>query len=306
MTTDIGSVLAPKRKLPPPGCSVWEMHRVFADSFAPKDWHWPAIPLLPEPERREHPCPCCDRPARWFLLGNERKKLESWQAYCDWCSETARARWVTRRLVDLGVPAGYADRMTFEQYIPDSIKAERILREAQRMTESGSTRWLALLGQTGIGKTHLAVSILRAVLEQHVRSVDWEWWSPTKYCPLRLPHQPISEPKLMFVRGSEVFADLQVGYRANRMEIRNALVAPQVLIVDDFDADFSKAEAKIFESVLDARYSTPRTTMITSNLSHSDFFQALGSRTLSRFSELGVPITVEPTEIPDHRRLKKL
>ena len=302
MTLD--SLLA--EPLPEANGDPHQLHYVAATGWTPAEYHRPAWAPMPEPPMTIHACPRCKRPAKWFQLGSD-KTYNSFQTYCkNHCEPDYKYLWVDRAMLELDVPPAYVRGMTFDQFIisgkPDTMQLqERALAESLRFARTLG-RWLALSGGTGTGKSHLAVSALRLALTNFADKAEWEYSDIEKYRPLRLPTGIIGRvPLIRFMRGSELFADLQVGFRANRRDIAAGIVAPDLLIVDDFDADYNKGESKILESVLDARYTTPRSTLFTTNLTRTEFFEAIGKRSASRFQQIGEFVNMESN---DQRRGK--
>lgn len=281
------------QKLPAPNGDPHQLHKFLSRGFTPADWHFPAWPEMPQPPRYEHPCPRCGRPAAWFKLG-QGDSVDAFQAYCKrHCEPDFRYFWVNRQMRTLGICDAYVRGMAFDQFIPaDMRQGDAFAKVREFCAKPG--RWLVLSGASGTGKTHLAVAAIRAHLEIIAGRAAWEYQSLPQFHPLRLPMDiEGAGANIRFTRGSEVFADLQTGYKANRGEMDAALRSPALLVIDDFDADFSKAENKILENAMDARYAEKRSTMFTTNLNRTEFFTAIGSRTVSRLQELGEVISME-------------
>jgi DNA replication protein DnaC len=104
---------------------------------------------------------------------------------------------------------------------------------------------LLILGPCGVGKTHLAVAVLRALIEKRqVNGLFWDFRDLLK----RIQHSfnPVSQ--------------------TSQMEILDPVLQAQVLVLDDLGAERSSEwVSDTFAYILTSRYNLKLTTIITSN-----------------------------------------
>lgn len=127
-------------------------------------------------------------------------------------------------------------------------------------------KWLAFLGQTGTGKTHLACAL---IYEAMLSGMTVEY---TKHIGL------IREIRSTY--GSGRITEKQVVQRFNRANL---------LVIDEIGlrSVMSDWERATLDDIIDHRSEMKKRLILTSNLSSKEFFGLLGERVESRFAELG-------------------
>jgi len=159
---------------------------------------------------------------------------------------------IARLLLRAAVPARY-EHCSLESYEPDFAGADRSLAAGHLMARrfvddypaTTSGRGLLLTGSIGVGKTHLAVGILQALIaEKSVHGL---------FCDYR-----------------ELLKQIQNSYNpqvaTTEMEILQPVFDAEVLVLDELGA--AKPTDWVWDTValvLNTRYNDKRTTIITTN-----------------------------------------
>ena len=200
---------------------------------------------------------------------------------CD-CWRTAL---VERLLKEARVPARYArcELGTFEH---DMNTQREAFRRATRFVEAfpAVDKGLLLYGPHGVGKTHLAVGILKEVIR--TKGARGHFFETREL--LRLVRDT-------FNRGTE----------ETEMDILGPVLEADLLVLDDLGAE--KSSEWVQETlglVVNTRYNAKRATIFTSNLVDSPdntdpqgFIFQLGSRTRSRLVEMCDWVKIEGADI---------
>lgn len=133
----------------------------------------------------------------------------------------------------------------------DAAKWNHSLKQARTIVEKfvqeypiGSEHGLLLMGPCGVGKTHLAVSALKALVERGHEALFYDY--------------------------RELLKEIQASYnresQATEMDVLEPVLKIEVLMLDDLGA--SKPSAWALETVghiLNARYNEKRVTLLTTN-----------------------------------------
>lgn len=166
----------------------------------------------------------------------------------------------------VSIPNGYL-RMCFGTYDANIHKDYYDFIEYRKI--KSTKRGFMFVGKAGVGKTHLAISILHALMVRH-------------YLPC------------LYVDVSELLTVLRNSYNTNRNEggfselsiIRKYQEIP-VLLFDDISVEKVSewVRDRIFQ-VMNWRYSRDMITLATSNDMPEDLAVKLGDRTMSRINAL--------------------
>lgn len=128
-------------------------------------------------------------------------------------------------------------------------------------------RCLILCGAPGTGKTHLACAILNRVFDQHGAEV--------RYMSFAAAVRSVKETYSPAATLTE-------------QQAINALVAPDMLVLDEVGVQFgTEAEKIIGFEIINARYEALKPTIVVSNLAIANLETCLGERVLDRLRENG-------------------
>lgn len=156
-------------------------------------------------------------------------------------------------------------------------KQQRLLLQNALLTTRGYVAqpdgWLYLCGNYGSGKTHLAAAAYNALAHSAASAAYWAM--------------------------AELLTDLRGRMRDHTTDAQlTALAGVELLLLDDLKEEHINDDwsGRTLADLLNARYTTPRATIITSNLP----LDALGGRIGSRLAEAATPVVVVAY---DYRRL---
>mgnify|MGYP003577354317 CR=1 FL=1 len=151
----------------------------------------------------------------------------------------------TSQLVKVKLPRPYAD-CHFNSYKPQNASQDRAFRFASRLTMEypAVDQGLLLIGTVGVGKTHLAVSILKGLTERGFNCLFYEFGSLLK--------------------------EIQDSYNSNTKTSELAVLAPvlnaDVLVLDEVGA--SKPTDWVRDTmahIINTRYNDKKLTIFTTN-----------------------------------------
>ena len=182
---------------------------------------------------------------------------------CPSCNTEDSAEFLRERS---GVPSSLYD-LTFDGYVPLPGKAEARKRVEEWVADvvAGTSGSLILWGGTGVGKTHLVIAAVNALVEQH--------------------HGALYQA----VNGW--FAEMQAAFNDNAegsaQQIAQRLARAEVLVLDDLGAEYlprgSEWKTSETEMLINERWEWRRPTLITTNLDPASLGQHVQARTASRF-----------------------
>ncbi|WP_229256767.1 ATP-binding protein [Duganella lactea] len=191
-----------------------------------------------------------------------------------WRGQLAARAW-DARLGRAAIPERFSDHR-LSTYQPTCPEATQALSVAQRYADNfGAVRrsgaCLIFCGDVGTGKTHLAVGIAHAVLEQGGQAV------------FTSVIRAVRSVKETFGKGVE---------RTEAQALRD-LVEPDLLILDEVGVQFgTDAEKLILFEIINGRYESRRPTIIISNLAIGELEKYLGARAVDRLREGGGKVVV--------------
>lgn len=188
---------------------------------------------------------------------------------CPKCKEAK----IRQRLANGGVPDVLLD-CTLDNWTPGDAHEQRHLA-AVREFASIRKGFLVLLGPVGVGKSHLAVAVMRTI------------------------------PGGIFVKQSSLLRLLRATYgNKDAADPIEPCQEASILVLDEMGVSGGgKDEWPMLSEILDYRYSHLKPTVITSNLSWDEVRESLGDRIGDRMREAAHSVLVFSGEShrPDHR-----
>ncbi len=166
------------------------------------------------------------------------------------------------------------ERIAFGTYNADQPKQQQALDLCKRYAAKFDTILekglnLILTGNTGTGKTHLAVSILRKIIRNHHTGV--------------------------FATVDDMLKSIRATYNGGDMsetEAMDAYIQPDLFVLDEVGVAIGQEEkrrAMVF-AIINARYNEMRPTVIIGNLTKTEMEKYLGPRVWDRLREGGSPV----------------
>jgi DNA replication protein DnaC len=131
---------------------------------------------------------------------------------------------------------------------PDAARAYDVVRDYVTAVRAGGNNWLYLCGPYGIGKTHLAVSAVRALIETNFWPAYAVVWP--EHC-------------------AQVQESWDAGYSGqSEGQLWNRMRGAKLLLIDDLDKRYPTpwAIGKLYE-IVEHRYRLEKPTIITANRS---------------------------------------
>jgi DNA replication protein DnaC len=184
-----------------------------------------------------------------------------------------------RMIHDARIPRKFLQK-TLDGFTPTNTKLRHILTEAQAYVatfaigpddEDSACRGLLLRGSEGTGKTHLAVAVLKGVMERGYNGLFW------------------NVPDLFLELRRMMTGELGVSSEA---EIIDATRRTDLLVLDDLGAErTSDYTIDRIYTIINSRYSEDRATIVTTNCNLQDLADRLGRATTSRLHEMCVDLT---------------
>lgn len=186
------------------------------------------------------------------------------------------------------VPAKYLNS-SFETFAGN----DKLVTECRTYKGGG----LVLFGNTGCGKTHLAVSIMRNLYITNITDiVNKEWDSENCYEAKRQIFKPI--PDLLL----EIRSSFQAGTKETEEAIIDKYSTIPFLVLDDLGSEKTTEFAiTTLYIILDHRDRELMPTVITTNLNNKEIEDKLGARIASRMAGMkNIKINM-----PDYRKMRK-
>jgi len=204
--------------------------------------------------------------------------------------ECRRPDHVTRLIERASIPKRYRRRYVFETYrpIPGTTQEEALALAKKYASDypvlPGAVTGLLFIGPCGVGKTHLAVSILQEVLMRK-----------------NLP--------AVFVDLNELYREIRSTYGAlhkeeSEYDILTPLAEAPLLLIDELGCVDSAWAQDTLHYLVSRRYNEQRPTLLTTNYldvapeGESSLEERIGVRTRSRLHEMCRTINMDG---PDYR-----
>lgn len=203
---------------------------------------------------------------------------------CPKCAEEERLRKIDEEFADnrrraeqqrmermLGyacLPPRFASK-AFDTYRAETDEQERVLRICREYADDFKAHYqgglnLVMLGAPGTGKTHLAVAILRDVIERY--KVAGVYTSASR----------------MFRRIKSTFGNNE----ETESQALEAYTTPALLVLDEIGVSYgSDAELNYLFDIMNERYEQCLPTIIVSNIQPDDMGTWLGDRVVDRLRE---------------------
>jgi DNA replication protein DnaC len=233
------------------------------------DKHGPWEREVPEiMAARAKTCPKCTEEAK-----AEQMKQE--QAAAAQQIEQAKQNRIESMLSRAGIPPRYENR-TFDHFKVLHDRQGEIMARCKRYAENfpavmrrGAN--LALIGNTGTGKTHLACAIATHIIRHHGRTA-------------------------VFSRVMQVISSIQAVYKDRSKTLLEAIsdwTHPDLLVIDEIGLQRgSTDEHLLLTELISQRHDLCKPTIILSNCDKNGLVQYLGERLVSRIEEDGGAVFV--------------
>ncbi|MDX2175092.1 MAG: ATP-binding protein [Candidatus Sumerlaeia bacterium] len=203
------------------------------------------------------PCPDCN--GSGYLIDG----MDAVRCPCG----TALGEETRRRLAAAEIPARYRDK-SFGNFRAASPAHRAVRDTAMSWAESYhpvESQGLILKGGTGCGKTHLALAILRVVVE-HGHTGLYVNFSD------------------LLTRLRETYGDASAETEA---EVLGKVNTPELVVLDDLGAENTTdwVRDRLY-LIINRRYESQRSVVLTTNCTIAELDQRLGKRTVSRLFEM--------------------
>ena len=179
------------------------------------------------------------------------------QQLCEHCEsiakELARVKNISQHLKDYGVPVRYRN-CSFDNIECATPRQRNIINHYR---DNVPHDFLVLLGKSGTCKTHIAVSVLREVAIKLKCSI-------------------------MFYGVNKLLSDIKIGFDTDG-KIQRCVNNVKYLVLDDLGAqNITEWSNSVIYEIINNRYESELTTIITTNLSKQSILSKFGARLYSR------------------------
>jgi DNA replication protein DnaC len=195
-------------------------------------------------------------------------------------------------LSEARIPPRFA-RVELDSYLPDTDSQRDALRRARACVDAfpAVDRGLLFFGPSGVGKTHLAVGVLKGVIRRGARGYFFE----TREL-LRLVRETYNR-----------------SVDETEMDVLRPVLDADVLVLDDLGAERTSEWVKeTLGLVINTRYNAKRATLVTSNLfdlgdstDPNSFRFQIGERSRSRLLEMCHWVEVSGSDVRDQEAVTR-
>lgn len=167
-----------------------------------------------------------------------------------------------------GIPMSFADK-GLSDYKADNEQREKAWNMAKRFAENNPAnplRSLIFTGTTGTGKTHLAVGIIKTLINQGL------------HCKYTTLYDLLAGVKETYSKDNP----------RTEEEVIQDYIRPALIVIDEVGlSDLSKADDNILYRVVNGRYVEGKGTVIVSNVAIEKLKENLGERIIDRLRDGG-------------------
>lgn len=177
-----------------------------------------------------------------------------------------------QRLADANIPKRY-QHCTLTNFLAYNESLESAVRKAQAVAKDPIGKGLLFEGQPGVGKTHLAVAVLKEIIEtSHARGLFYD-----------------TRDLLRLIRST-----YDPSIRTTEIEVLRPVMYADVLVLDDLGAEkTSEWVEETMNLIVNTRYNERRLTIFTSNFEDipdetepNSLLFRIGARMRSRLHEM--------------------
>lgn len=193
------------------------------------------------------------------------------------------------KLVDL--PYRYKDKCfdNFDTGRLHNSSAELIINSLREYVDNfinnrRKNNWIVLIGECGVGKTHLAAAVLKGAAGKQAE------YTARRQMNKHYGGDPNQGREFIFITSSDLIQMIKYSYDCDSISERNVLEKYkncQMLVIDDLGTEKASEwyQEKLFQ-ILNYRHNEMLPTVITSNLNGRELKNQIGKRLFDRIIEV--------------------